>query len=229
MTLINFIDQTPTINMALYFEKIGTSDRADKLKVALAEAGCKAWDEEGRYIKSANVALAGIGGIAISRELLEVYCEQRKTLPGASAGMSYLNPHGKSLDDLYETVVGHQHYSIAHTATANLLVAGVTVGVENEFNSQRDILHMSRVTVARTGIQERPPIVVSSEELLEPTKKVVEYIDHITSDIAPTKLNQWESRNLLYPSSKATLFLATASLRNFQKLVSQRHETGKEL
>lgn len=228
MSLIKTVEGTPTIDMEQFFGVIGEADRSDKLTVALAQAGCRAWDEEGRYIRTPSVALTGIGGFPISEEMLSQYRAKRTIIPGASGGFSYLNARGKDLPALYDTVTGHGHYSIAHTATANVLVAGVSAGVENEFNSQRDVVHLSRLTVARTGIQERPPIIVPRAELLAPTKAITEYTDGVLADITANKLDDWEGRNLLYPTAKATLFLATASLRNFQKLVAQRHDGGKE-
>ncbi len=230
MAQIENIGGTPILDIETFYADLAESARADKLATALAQAGCISWDKEGRYIKGPSIALVGIGGVPVSPDMLERYRNERSVIPAASAGMSYLNSRNKPLEELYDTVVGHGHFSIAHTTSANLLVAGVSMGVENEFNSQRDIMHLSRVTVARTGIQERPPIVVPREELLEPTKKIVTHIDEIVGSIAtPNTLDEWEPRNLLYPGSKATLFLATASLRNFQKLVSQRHDGGKEV
>ena len=228
MSHIIHIENTPVLDLDNYFESLKGVPRAEKLRVALAQAGCSAWDQEGRYIKSPSVALVGLGGLKVTEELLAAYRENRTTLPGASAGMSYLNSGNKPLDTLYDTVVDSGHFSVMHTVSANLLVAGVSVGVENEFNSQRDILHLSRVTVARTGVQQRPPVVVAHEDLLAPTKRIVELTDELTADIASSNLDSWEQRNLLYPASKATLFLATASLRNFQKLVSQKTDRGKE-
>lgn len=229
MSLIKRLEGTPTIDMEQFFGAIGQADKPDKLMAALARAGCTAWDEEGRYIRTPSVALAGIGGFPVSEEMLSQYRTRRAIIPGASGGFSYLNSRDKALPELYNTVIERGHYSIAHTTVANVLVAGVSTGVENEFNSQRDIVHLSRLTVARTSVQERPPIIVPSEDLLAFSKIITEHTDKVLMDTLPNRLDDWEGRNLLYPSAKATLFLATASLRNFQKLVAQRYDGGKEV
>ena len=219
---------TPTISMEQLFSELGPVAKQDKLIAALGLAGCQSWDEEGRYIKGSSISLAGIGGLPVSKELLGTCRQDGKTIMATSAAMSYLNSGGKSLDDLYGTVTDKGHFSIAHTMTANLLVAGVSTAVENEFNSQRDVVHLSRVTVGRTSIQQRPPIITPTEDDYPVTRAITEFTDHQLAGIQPSKLDDWERRNILYPSAKATLFLATASLRNFQKLVSQKNDGGKE-
>lgn len=226
---VEVMGSTPTLDIADFFEAIAREPRANKLAAALGFAGCASWDDEGRYIRGPSVSLVGIGGVPISPELLALYQDGGRNMMAASAGMSYLNSGNKPLDALYPSVIARGHHSIAHTTTANLLVAGVSSGVENEFNSQRDVVHLSRVTNARTGIQDRPPIVVPSADLLPITRNIVEATDDALATLpAPTSLDEREERNLLYPSAKATLFLATASLRNFQKLVAQAHDDGKE-
>jgi hypothetical protein len=229
VSMIERVGRTPTIDIATFFEAVNGEMRTNKLTAALGFAGCTSWDEAGRYIQGPSVSMAGIGGIPISKELLDLYRDNGRDIMAASAGMSYLNSGNKQLSDLYKTVIGQGHFSIAHTTVANILVAGVTSGVENEFNSQRDLIHLSRVTNARTAIQDKPPIVVPSIDFLPVTRRVVEATDAELAELpAPTSLDEREARNLLYPSAKATLFLATASLRNFQKLVAQAKDTGKE-
>jgi hypothetical protein len=107
---------------------------------------------------------------------------------------------------------------------------GHSCGVENEFNSQRDLIHISRLTVARTQAQKDPPIVVLHEDHIPYYQRVLEQTQQILRD-APATLSergQLESRNLLFPAAKGSMMMITASLRNLQKLMPGMTDMGKE-
>ncbi len=182
---------------------------------------------------------------------------------------TYLNPRNLAASDMYETVIKqHQHFSVAHTVSLSFTIAGLSCAVENELNSQRDLVHVCRLTVARTAAQASPPLIVPMEELVEVYKKVRKTIEeempplptvaNNTSDTNTlnslnslnlntkqnninnssiklsddsssfSKLDWHEGRFTLWPSAKAHIIVVSASLRNFQKLVADLTNTGKE-
>jgi hypothetical protein len=79
---------------------------------------------------------------------------------GASAFMSYLNPKNASLETLAQKTLSLEHYSVLHTVQVSVLVCGLSCGVEHELSSQRDIVHLSRLTVAKTQAQQTPLLVL---------------------------------------------------------------------
>lgn len=208
----------------------------DRLIGTLALAGCESWDEQGRYIKDSAVSLVHINGAIPGSEAdIQRATEQSKDVMELSSAFSYLNSGNLERGALYDKVTDLGHFSVAHTVNVGLIVAGATAAVENEFNSQRDVVHMSRLTVARTSIQARPPIIVRDEAFLAPTIAIIEATDCAVENIAPpdslsrsAKLDYFESRNNLYPASKATVFMLNGSIRNMQKLVAQEDDSGKE-
>lgn len=141
----------------------------------------------------------------------------------------------------YEKIVGdHGHFSVAHTTSISILVAGLSCAVENEFNSQRDLVHASRITEARTQVQDSPPLVVPDERLIPAYEAIMRTIDEermsISSlessasetDAAANYRNIREALNLMMPASKATAIQLTGTLRNFQKLLDAQFDEGKE-
>lgn len=144
---------------------------------------------------------------------------------GMSAFMSYLNPKNKSLHEIAQTTLNMHHYSVLHTINLSVLVCGITSGVEHELSSQRDIMHLSRLTVAKTKAQNDPCIVLRDENALEiynqiltSTKKILNNSHHIDN----------ETRNLLFPTAKASAVMLTGSLKNFMKLIALKDAGGKE-
>lgn len=223
------------INPVEFVTRISEIPVRDRLVGALALAGCESWDDHGRYIKDSSVAFVHINGtVPQSNEDIRRAQEQSRDTMELSSAFSYLNSGNLEHGELYDKVTGLGHFSVAHTVNVGLIVAGATTAVENEFNSQRDLVHMSRLTVARTSIQSKPPIVVRNEHFLAPTMSVVEATDRILEDTtfdggsSVDRLDHFESRNALYPASKATLFMLNGSIRNMQKLVGQKDDAGKE-
>lgn len=144
---------------------------------------------------------------------------------GMSSFMSYLNPKNKSLGAIAESTLELKHHSVLHQIQVGILLTGITIGVEHEFSTQRDIVHLSRLTVAKTSAQNNPCLVLSDplhyevyKEVLESTNKILEKHD----------VKNTEIRNLVFPTAKASGILITGSLRNMMKLVSMKDSGGKE-
>lgn len=244
-SIVRHIDGLAVISPDLFMDCLRDMPTNEKLVGALALAGCRSWDEEGRYIKDAEVALIGVGGVPFDeRGLTDAEVQERiqhvvgraRTTMELSAAFSYLNSGNLEPGRLYERVVDLGHLSIAHTVTANILVAGTSVAAENEFNSQRDVVHASRLTVARTAVQERPPVLVETADKLDSARVVVEAVDQVAAAMSAPPLDAsrqarmdfQERRNNLYPASKASLFMLSGSLRDYAKLVPQKDDPGKE-
>lgn len=208
-----------------------------KLPYIYSQMGGEFYDEGKRLLKGARVALTGIGGLPITVKeneysildknisLNEIKAELYKTL-GMSAGMSYLNPYNKTNNDLADKTLSLGHNSIKHTIFLNILLVGISIGVEHEFSSQRDIIHLSRLTVAKTSAQKQPCIVLSSDKQANIYKSVLDFTDKQIENYKGEK--DWESLNLLYPSAKASMLMISGSLRNIEKLVSLKDSDGKE-
>lgn len=144
---------------------------------------------------------------------------------GLSSFMSYLNPKNKTLNAIAESTIELKHHSVLHQIQVGVMLTGISIGVEHEFSTQRDIVHLSRLTVAKTSAQKSPCLVLRDanhyaayQAVLESTKKIL--ADHDIQDN--------ETRNLLFPTAKASGLLITGSLRNMMKLVSMKDSGGKE-
>lgn len=144
---------------------------------------------------------------------------------GISSFMSYLNPKNKSLNDIANTTLSMKHYSVLHTIHISILISGITIGVEQELSSQRDIVHLSRVTVAKTKSQISPCLVLRNQEQLN----IYEQILKSTEDVLKSNIiGDMETRNLLFPTAKSSAIMLTGSLKNFMKLISLKDAGGKE-
>lgn len=212
--------------------------REEKLKAALGYAGCAFYDEENRFVKSKSVTVAGIGGQplayaadsdAVIAERINRLTEGGREMMSTSAFFSYLNSGEKSQAELYDTVTNIGHLSIAHTVSVNIIVAGISEGAELELNLQRDLLHISKVTNARTNIQTRPPIVVTEQRLLPMARLIEQTTTDLTS--AAREFNdpdELEMLNGFFPVNKATLLMLSGDLSNFRKVAKIRDDRGKE-
>ena len=105
-----------------------------------------------------------------------------------------------------------------------LALAIGAAAVETELCCQRDLVHLSRVTVARTAAQDDPSFVVLDETHLSTLQEMRR---HVLESLKPLTGSR-EARNTLFPASKATMVLITGSLRNYQKLTAARDDQGKE-
>lgn len=210
----------------------------DRLCFLLAEAGCESAPGRPRLITRPAARLWAIGGMPFhALESLGLAPSQAAELArssmGAAGGMSYLALPGGSARSAYGKIAGLGHFSIAHAASVSLVVAGVSCAVENEFNSQRDLAHLARVTENRADCQRRPPLALLEPALAPAYERALDFADALRSEAAaldsglnPRDAN--EALNALFPASKATVFVITATLRNFQKLLAAQADPGKE-
>jgi len=225
----------------------------EKLSELLANAGVEFWDDSRDFVKTPTVSLSAIGGIPLrlrggdipdgcvelsiggSGPVVSIadLADSLRRQMGMAAFPSYLNPKGIAPLPMWNVVAEHRHFSVGHSASLSFVMAGHSCAVENEFNCQRDVVHLGRLTVARTAAQVRAPVVVPFEELLPAYKMVKMTVDE---QIAETKnrpegvsVGDWqEARFTIASASKAHLAVITGSLRNFQKLVGEISSGGKE-
>lgn len=194
-------------------------------------------DENKRILKGSKVALVGIGGLPISIKdnnfyllnkefsLKEIKKELFKTL-GFSASMSYMNPYNKDFIDLADKTLSLSHNSIKHSIMLNILLVGISSGVEHEFCCQRDIIHLSRLTVAKTKAQSKPCLVLEDPDYVDIYKEILLRTDNIIQNNKGEK--DLEKINLLYPSAKASMIMISGTLRNIEKLIELKTSDGKE-
>lgn len=195
------------------------------------------YDNEKTIMKGSKTAIVSIGGFPIelsdngSLQLIgndisinELTQSLYKSV-GMSSFMSYLNPNNKSLNEIADSTLSKEHYSVLHMINISVLVSGISIGVEHEFSSQRDIIHLSRVTVAKTKSQSTPCLVLGNPQYYEIYKAVSNYTEEALKNI---KIDDNETRNLLFPTAKASAVILTGSLRNMMKLVALKDSGGKE-
>jgi hypothetical protein len=222
----------------------------DRIRILMREGGVSFFDEEGVFVKAPSAGITMVGGLPLTWEdstpsdqltfaftppfSLEDIRKSFFSAAGFSGFYSYLNPKDVAPEELFHKMAGYGHLSSTHVMTISIIVLGVSTAVENEFNCQRDIIHLSRLTEARTQAQTAPSIVVLYPEFLPLYRQVYTHtINSLASfekeaKLSYSKLDFLESRNLLFSSSKATAFMLTGSMRNFAKLVSALSDTGKE-
>lgn len=196
-----------------------------------------------RFVASPTVSLVAFGGIPVSftednlpslsifpsEPLTKDMLHKVSTQMMAHAGMmSYLNSGNHSEESMFNVLAAREEFSVAHTVSLSFLVSGASTGVENEFNSQRDLIHLARLTVARTAVQRDPPIVVLDRALLPFYQDAYERAEFSRRQMSGQGRDFEESANLLFPTAKATAFVLTGTLRNLMKLVSAIDDDGKE-
>ena len=165
---------TRCVDLDAAMRDVASRPHEERLARLLRLAGCRFHDGHGdRLVARASARLAAVGGLPVHALAAaglgpgEIACLARSTM-GLAGAMSYLSLPGGTPESAFQAVaVGHGHGSVAHVASVSLLVAGVTCAVENEFNGQRDLVHLSRVTEARTRVQSRPPVVVPDPSLAD--------------------------------------------------------------
>lgn len=227
------------IDMAAVWNALRLVSSSDKVRSFMGFLGCEAWDAGRQFIKGHPVSLVGLGGMPVvhtgdtpaqvGARVTDFVRGSRQTMETAAA-FSYLNSGNAETGALYRKVVGLGHHSIAHTVSANIVVAGATVAVENEFNAQRDLIHSSRLTIARTAIQAKPAIVAPTQEAWQAARTITDAAADAISGLKEhvSGRDGHELCNNLFPAAKATAFMLTGSLRNFQKMTAQIEDAGKE-
>jgi hypothetical protein len=125
------------------------------------------------------------------------------------AFMSYLNTGDKTPEGMLDTLREHGHPSTEHMVFLNIFIGGITISVENEFNCQRDIIHLARITEARTQVQANPPYVVLDESLLDAYISVRDHINRQISQVANSGHGKdfLEASHTMHSSCKATAII----------------------
>lgn len=229
------------------FLKAAAAGDTDDIFREFLDASGVSWhhesDPKGRnFVSRASTRIVSLGGIplvacgeslalALSPDVpldIAAYRSATQKMMGYSGMMSYLNSGRKSSEEMFELLLSRDELSVAHTVSAGVLVAGVSVAVENEFNGQRDLVHMSRVTVARSAIQNNPPVVVQNPRHLANFQAAFALARDLRRRSETSGRDDLEAINLIYPAAKATAFIMTGSLRNLLKLLQQETDDGKE-
>jgi hypothetical protein len=229
------IDGVPLLDLAALWGSIVGLPLSERSTALMAGSGVVFFDEARRFVRAPAVSLVGIGGLPIS--LHEGACRvggaalspagigaALTEMIGMGGFMSYLNPRDRGPAELAAVLAGHGHGSTAHACTLNLLISGFSVAVENELCIQRDILHLSRLTVARTHAQDDPPLVVLDEAALPAFVEARRLIAALRAGAS----GSLEAINNLFPAARATLALMTISVRSLDKLLAAESDPGKE-
>jgi hypothetical protein len=248
--LIKTIDGVKFLDQAKLWNNLRDVPLERRTAAIIRAAGGESFDEEGYFIRRAGMGIINIGGFPYAdnkadcaiplnnADDLQNVRHQLQTAMGGAASWCYMNPASKPLNEMFDVVAANSEFSVAHTSSLTVLIAGASSLVENEFNSQRDIVHLARLTEARTKAQSDPSMLVLYPELLPHYQELREATKKIRAH-AQTEMNsgdasalpardKLEGLNAMYSGHKVTAFALTASLRNFQKLVSGLSDGGKE-
>ena len=227
------------LSLDTLFAAIQQHGSADKLKFFLQYSGVEFFDDD--FIKSPSVKVCWLWGAWIqiknntpyifwTNTLVSDFFSEAQKMIVYWAFMSYLNSGNKTLDEMLSTLRDKNHKSTEHMVFLNVLVSGISTSVANEFNSQRDLVHLARITEARTKIQENPPYVL----LDEGDMPMYRIIKNLIGSLVPkqvhqhSKLDEIEWVNLIHPAAKWTAIILSWSLRNLRKIASMKDDTWKE-
>lgn len=224
---------------------------SDRLRQKMILIGVEFWDDEKTIVKKPVVGISAIGNFAVSLEghipddMIKLYIgavssgpltptaivDGLKTNMGLQSTHTYMNPHGKHPQDLYDITIKHKHYSIAHAGAIGMHVFGLSKKAEIELDVKRDELHLARHTSARDASQDEPCLVAMTKEGALATKRIrAQVIAELkTFDKIGNQRDWREERNSLFPFSAALSLGVNATLRNFMKVVSDIGGDGKEL
>jgi hypothetical protein len=201
-------------------------------------------DTEKCFVKEASIWICWIGGIPVSLSndrvnlwwlsiMPSIYFSEMRKMKAFWGFMSYLNSNDKSTEEMLGTMKSLWHSSTEHMIFINILITWLSTSVENEFNSQRDLIHLARITEARTTIQNSPPLVVLDEALLPFYEKIKKFMNENRPDASfisnLSKKDHLEAINLAHPAAKATAVILSWSLRNFKKIAAMKDDAGKEV
>ncbi len=228
------------------FDSIAQSENINKLSSLMKNTGVSFYDENYCFIKKPSVGLIGLGGLAFNLSSEDSKIRVKNTnaafttneiskifepLQASGGFMSYLNTGNLTPPEMIEIMHTSNHLSTLHMSYINIGIFGISSLVENEFNCQRDLIHLARITEARASVQDRPPISVLYPEFYDSYKKVYDLSYSLRSKIASNNLSKkdmLESVNAMYPASKATALIISGSLRNIRKLTDLLGDNGKE-
>lgn len=225
------------LNLIETFKYLENFPHAERLEQLLRLAGCTFY--EPGLLRSPAVRMVAIGGLPVTNAEplalggtifpIEQVAHSFNETRGLGGALTYLNPKNKSLTELCEQQALEEHFSTAHACYITLGIFGLTSACEHEFDCQRDLLHLQRLTVARTMAQNNPPLVVFLSEHLAAVRAVRSAIQTIRSGIRSNALTSLESANNLWPKSAATAVLVSGTLNNWRKVIAQKYDTGKEI
>ncbi len=245
------INSVRYINAEKLWGSIEGLEANERARALMASGGVRFFDAGQFLIAEPTVSVVGFGGFPVvwsdetPQDQIELsvtmgapfhpsaVAEAFSRMMGIAGFCTYLNPKNISALGMSKRMKDMHHFSSAHTVVINLLVLGASTAVENEFNCQRDLVHLSRLTEARTASQSLPPIVVLYPEFVDPFRKVYKEIVRILDEIPRSKVHCsrsdfLESRNIAFPAAKGTLFIISGTLRNLQKLALSLSDGGKE-
>jgi hypothetical protein len=241
---IQKISNVTYIDIEGIFSSIKESSSVDKIKAFLKTSGVMFYDDENNFVKVPSLWICWFGGVpftfwesstlcfwddSISPTNIAKWMNKMRAIWGF---MSYLNNANRTTQEMVDGMKNLWHQSTEHMMHLNILIAGLSTSVENEFNSQRDLVHLARITEARTNIQNDPPLVVLDIKLLPYFQAVKKFISNNRPEISIElfdKKDHLEATNLIHPAAKATAIVLSWSIRNFKKIVAMKDDSGKEL
>jgi len=247
--MIKTIASTPFLDTVAAFESISTVTSKNKLRELLSSTGVTFYDTEKNFIKEASVSICGFGGLGFdftsqstdsvipirdTSSLLSYTDIKNMFNPLQATGgfMSYLNTGNLDSDKMISVMAEHGHYSTLHLSYINIAIFGISSLVENEINCQRDMMHIARITEARTGVQSQPPLAVLYPEQVEFFKEVYTKTQKVRAampkKVGSSKRDFFESSNSIYSGAKGTGVIISITLKNLMKLISLLDDSGKE-
>lgn len=228
-----------SIDLPTLLESVQSLPIESRAKSLMLAMGCEAWEGCDRLIKGPSARLAAIGGLPISAlmaagldaEKIAALCRQSA---GAAASMSYLSLPGGSAQSAYGKIaIGMGHGSCLHAVHVSVALAGISTAAENELNSQRDLIHLARLTESRTKAQSIPVLSCLDEAMIPQAQQALDQFDLLRGQALDESRmdakDALESANNLAPAMRAGIVVASATLRSFQKLFDAISDPGKEL
>ena len=180
----------------------------------------RSFNGQALHIKD-GITCVGAGGSGLGQSLA-----QSEEFMGYAAMDSYLNPRDKSSREMFKITCDlHGIPSTAHMVHLGIYVAGLSLKAELELNCQRDIVHLSRLTSAKTKAQDAPPILVEDERMLPLFNSMKFYIQGNRDDFPEVGR---EAYNSAFPLAKCSALGITGSLKNLYKLAALEADEGKE-
>lgn len=227
------------IDLPLLLESIQRRPIEERARELMLAAGCYLWEGHSRIIQAPSARLAAIGGMGVA-SLLNIgldpagIAKLTRQSAGAAASMSYLTLPGGSTDSAYQKIaIGLGHGSCLHAVHVSVLLAGISTAAENELNSQRDLVHLARLTESRTKAQSQPTLVCMDPGMVFCAQAALESFDDVREEaLAGSSLGSkdaLETVNNLAPAMRAGVVLVSATLRSFQKLFDAIEDEGKEM
>ena len=114
-----------------------------------------------------------------------------------------------------------------------MVLAGISTAAENELNGQRDLVHLARLTQARTRAQGCPVLICMDEGMVAGAQRMLDAFDGVRHNALSQSVldpeDALETANNFAPAMRAGVVLVSGSLRNFQKLFEAIEDSGKEM